>query len=131
MEVPKLNVIRGAVAPQVTRPKGHHPLVALGGNSMFTVSPANPVAEAIRDKVLTGTLPHNFYKEVSYLDGDGIDDYTLISDNAGMFKGMEGTRVPRADTRGGFIVRENDPKGALYEYGTEDEKWLEESENGI
>ncbi len=131
MEKPKLNVIRGTHAPSVTKPKGMHPALGTSSESMFIISPASPTADAMVKEALKGTSPHPAYKEVSYLDGDGIGDYTLISDGEDMFAGRSGTRVPVSSPTGGFTDTELDPLGVLYSYGTEDEKWLEESPDDI
>lgn len=128
MEKPKLNVIRGTYAPPVTKPKGYDPTLRRPSESMFSVSPVSPQADAIVKETLANTKAHKRYKEVSYLDGDAIGHYNLILDGKDMLTGRSGTRVPVSAPTGGFEDRDKDPLGVLYSYGTEEEQWLEESE---
>jgi len=86
---------------------------------------------------LQNAAQHDRYKDFYYLDANGIDDYTVVQDESedvklfdNMFNGMEGTRLPRtnAGNTGGFHDRDADPLGDLFVYGTEDEEWLEETD---
>jgi hypothetical protein len=96
---------------------------------MFRVTPSQADPELVR-LAMQKALQHEGYSSVAYLDADVIDDYTLMHDDKGMFKGMEGTRLPRTNrgNTGGFHDRLRDPLGVLYEYGTEHEEWLKETD---
>ena len=103
------------------------------GNSMFQALPPN-IPRLDKSK-LKNAEQHSRHKDFYYLDADGIDDYTVVQDEGestklfdNMFNGMEGTRLPRTNigNTGGFHDRDADPLGDLFEYGTEDEEWLEE-----